>query len=274
MGEVIEKQHKTQLMGHIVAGYPHFELSLNAALGIAKAGASYLEVQFPFSDPNADGIVIEEACNKSIEEGFSVAKGFELLSALSTRFREDSLPTKLIIMTYGNIIFRYGVESFVKKAKECGVWGLIVPDLPIESDESLRVLAKKHKLAIISLITPNTPPKRMTKLAKISDEIVYVVARAGITGDKTHLNTALFEYIECVKKHCQKPIALGFGINSYEQVALLEGKVDIVVAGSYFVRYISTLATQANLTPQDYAQKLQAYTQALMGWEQENQADS
>lgn len=264
MSEAIKTSPK--LMGHIIAGYPNMELSLNAALGICYAGASYLEVQFPFSDPNADGVVIEEACDKSIARGFKVSVGFELLSTLSTHLSENGCSTRLIIMTYANVIFHYGIEAFVKEAKKCGVWGIIAPDLPLECDENLRKYAKKYHLAIISLIAPKTPTKRIKKIAKLSDKIVYVVARAGITGEKTQFTQAFFDYITLVRKKCKKPIALGFGINSYEQVKLLEGKVDIIVAGSYFVRLVSELSTQAHLSPQDYRQKLQAHAQKLMGW--------
>ncbi len=268
MEDSLSAQPKPQLMGHIIAGYPSFESSLYAALGICQAGASYLEVQFPFSDPNADGSVIEEACNKSIAQGFKVAQGFKLLHTLSQHINQDNKqPTRLIIMTYANLIFHYGIEAFIKEAKKCGVWGIIAPDLPIESDESLRILAKKHHIRIISLIAPKVSISRIKKIAKISDEIVYVVARAGITGEKTHIDKALFEWIRLIQKHCKKPIALGFGINSYEQVAALKDKVDIIVAGSYFVRFISELSTQSQLSPQDYMHKLQAHAQMLMGWD-------
>ncbi len=267
MCENAKQKDMTKLMGHIIAGYPNMESSLYAALGISLAGASYLEVQFPFSDPNADGVVIEEACDKSIAEGFTLSAGFELLSTLSNRLSQlQDSPTKLIIVTYANLIFHSGMEKFIKEAKKLGVFGILVPDLPIESDENLRTLAKKHHIAIICLITPKTPIARMKKIAKVSDEIVYVVARSGITGDKTELDQAFFRYLADVKKHCKKPIALGFGINSHAQVASLEGKVDIVVAGSYFVRFISELSIQ-NLAPQSYQDQLTTYAKSLMGWD-------
>lgn len=256
-------------MGHIIAGYPTLELSMYAALGIAQAGASYLEVQFPFSDPNADGVVIEEACDKSIAQGFKVAQGFSLLQALSSRLthtQSKDKQTHLIVMTYANLIFRYGVEEFIKKTKECGAWGMIVPDLPLDSDEKLRILAKKYELKIISLIAPKTKPVRIKKIAKASNEIVYVVSRAGTTGARTHIDSALLEWLRFIRRFCKKPLALGFGINSSEQVEVLKDKVEIIVAGSYFVRLISELSKDTKLTPQDYLQKLQEHTKALMGW--------
>ena len=102
-------------------------------------------------------------------------------------------------MTYANLIFRYGVEEFIKEAKECGAWGMIVPDLPLESDEKLRILAKKYNLKIISLIAPKTKASRIKKIAKASDEIVYVVSRSGTTGAKTHNNSTLLEWLEFIR---------------------------------------------------------------------------
>lgn len=261
-----EERKTPKLMGHIIAGYPNFNLSLSSALGICYAGASYLEIQFPFSDPNADGVVIEEACDKSLTQGFKVSSGFELVSAIhSTLQQAQNVQTKLIIMTYANLIYHYGIESFVKKASECGTWGIIVPDLTIECDEMLRYFAKKHKIAIISLIAPKTSTSRMKKIDKLSDEIVYVVARAGITGAKTHFDKHFFKYLKNVRKCCKKPIALGFGINTYEQVLALGNKVDIIVAGSYFVRFITELSTQV-LSEKDYEKNLKQHAKTLMNW--------
>ncbi|TLD81994.1 tryptophan synthase subunit alpha [Helicobacter sp. MIT 05-5293] len=255
-----------KLMGHIIAGYPDKEASLNAALGICEAGAKYLEIQFPFSDPNADGPIIEQACDQSIQQGFKIKDGFELASYLA-----QNTCTHIIIMTYANIIFHYGVKKFLKNARESKVWGIIVPDLPIENDENLRKLAKKYHINIISLIAPHASISRIHKLSKISDKIVYVVARAGITGDKTPIDKNIFKWIKCVKKHCKKPIALGFGINSNEQVQMLNEQVEIIVAGSYFVKKIGELKNQ---TPAMIKQELVAHTRLLMGWNQMPTLDS
>lgn len=249
------------LMGHIVAGYPNLESSLYSALGICKAGADYLEVQFPFSDPNADGPIIAKACDVSIAQGFKVSQGFELLARIHSQ-----VPTKLIIMTYANIIFSYGIKGFLQEAKKSGVWGIIVPDLPPESDENLREFASELQICVLSLIAPKVSERRIKDITAISDKIVYVVARSGITGDKTAIDSMLLEWIDYVKTHCNKPIALGFGINSNEQVRELSCKVEIIVAGSYFVKKISQLAEQHTLQAQHIESELKNHTQALMGW--------
>lgn len=238
----MEDNEKISLMGHIVGGYPNKHLSIQAALGICEGGVNYLEVQFPFSDPSADGPIIEEACNVALKNGFEVNDGFEIVQTLTHQSN-----TKILIMTYANIVFSYGVLRFVKKAKICGAKALIVPDLPYESDERLREIASIYQLGVIEIIAPGANVKRIEKLCNISDEFVYVVARAGTTGKKTQIDDNLFEWIDFVKLHCDKKIALGFGINSNDQIVALQNKADIIVAGSYFVQKISSINPQENI---------------------------
>ncbi|MDE5591589.1 MAG: tryptophan synthase subunit alpha [Helicobacter sp.] len=248
---------KTLLMGHIVAGFPDFQKSLDSALGIALGGASFLEVQFPFSDPNADGEIIRVACETSLNANFNTDLGFEFLRELQAKFLENNAPTKLLIMTYGNILFSYGIERFLSCAKECKIFGLIVPDLSLQNDENLFSLSKKFGLENIALIAPYTPKKRIKQLVENSGKFVYVVARNGITGDRTQISTELLAYIKHVKKYCNKPIALGFGLQNKEQISQLKGVVDIVVVGSAFVKHISTLKTNFKESLIEFTQQLQ-----------------
>ncbi|PAF52620.1 tryptophan synthase subunit alpha [Helicobacter sp. 13S00477-4] len=232
-----------QFMGHIIAGYPNKKQSIEAAMGICEGGADFLEIQFPFSDPNADGPIIENACNIALKNGFEIKDGFEITNFLSTKYTN----TKIIIMTYANIIFTFGIEKFIKKAKLCGVIAIIIPDLTFESDEGLRSIAKNYHIHVIELITPGMPAKRIQKLSKnTSCEFVYVVARSGITGEKTCIDEFLFEWIDFVRKNCTKKIALGFGIQNKNQIQALKDKIDIVVAGSYFVKKIASLKDGKN----------------------------
>lgn len=252
------------LMGHIVAGFPSFAQSLDCALGIARGGAEYLEVQFPFSDPSADGIAIANACETALKNGFNTDVGFHFIAKLQEKLRECNCATKLILMTYANILFCYGIKAFLLKAKEMGVWGLIVPDLSLQNDENLFKYSKKLGLENIALIAPFTTQKRIKEIHKASGKILYVVARNGITGDTTHINQELLDYIHFVKSHCTKPIALGFGIQHREQIQSLRGIVPIVVVGSAFVRHIAELCqnTQDSTTLRD---SLCSFTQHLLG---------
>lgn len=260
---------KIALMGHIVAGFPSFEESLEAAFGIAQGGAELLEVQFPFSDPNADGIAIANACEISLAKGFNTDLGFEFIAQLQRKFTQNGITTRLLIMTYGNILFCYGLEKFLQKAKDCGVYGLIVPDLSLNHDEKLFSKARKVGLENIALIAPQTKPKRMEKLSNASGSFVYVVARNGITGDTTKIDESLMEYLKVVKKHCQKPIALGFGIQSKAQIDALRGIVPIAIVGSAFVRYIGEISGKTDerggVALNEIADKLCAFTKRLLG---------
>ncbi|PAF48046.1 tryptophan synthase subunit alpha [Helicobacter sp. 12S02634-8] len=233
---------KIPLMGHIIAGYPSKISSIEAGLGICDGGASFLEVQFPFSDPNADGPIIENACNIALQNGFIPTDGFEITATLAAK-----TDTKIIIVTYANIIFTYGVEKFIQKAKACGVYGLIVPDLPFESDEGLRAFAKSYGLYIIELITPHMQAERIKKLSSTPSDLLYVVARSGTTGSETQIQAPLFEWIDFVRHHTQKKLALGFGIRSHAQIQALKDKADILVIGSYFVETITATPPHTSL---------------------------
>lgn len=250
-----------QLMGHIVAGFPNFEASLECAKGICLGGADFLEVQFPFSDPNADGVVIANACEESLRGGFNTDLGFELIYKLKEDLHTRGRESKILIMTYGNILFAYGVEKFLNKARDCGVFGLIVPDLSLQNDEGLFKKAQKFGLENIALIAPCTSPKRIRKLTAKSGSFVYVVARNGITGEQTQISPELFAYLSKVKKDCPKPLALGFGIRTKKQVNALRGIVPIVVIGSAFVQQIQNLKDKGEV---NYKQAMQDFTQNLM----------
>ncbi|CAM2833521.1 tryptophan synthase subunit alpha [Helicobacter burdigaliensis] len=245
------------LMGHIVAGFPNYEASLQSALGIALGGAKYLEVQFPFSDPNADGEAIANACEVSLSNGFNTKKGFSFIKELNSLFKEHNCTTKILIMTYANILYTYGIKEFLKEAKSCEVWGIIAPDLSLENDENLFSLAKNIGIEPIALIAKTTPTKRIEKLCKRSGEIIYVVARNGITGAKTKIDEDLFAYIDLVKKHTNKPIALGFGIQNRDQINSLKGLVQIAVVGSAFTRHIQSLHS-------NFKEELCSFTKELL----------
>ncbi|MCI5969289.1 tryptophan synthase subunit alpha [Helicobacter sp.] len=252
------------LMGHIVAGFPNFKQSLDAAVGIALGGAKYLEIQFPFSDPNADGIVITNACKIALQNGFNTDLGFHFIKELQGKLKTHNCHTKLLIMTYGNILFCYGIKKFLQKAKEIGIYGLIIPDLSLQNDENLFRYSKRVGLENIALIAPFTTPKRMRTLSKASGEIIYAIARNGITGDTTTINQNLLDYIALVKENCNQLIALGFGIQNKEQIQNLRGIVPIAVVGTAFVRHIAELcqSTEDSTALKD---SLYSFTRHLLG---------
>lgn len=230
----IKDQNKIGLMGHVIAGYPDIQSSYEAALGICEGGADLLEIQFPFSDPTADGPTIEAACYDSIKRGFTVDKGFELVKKIASE-----TTALVLIMTYANIIYKYGIERFISKAKDSGVQGLIIPDIPIDSDEGLNDLCKKNNIDNILIAAPGASIERIKKLNKSGSGFIYTVIRRGITGKKTEINEEAFEWISTVRENSFLPIAVGFGIQSNEQIKELINKCNIIVVGSHFVRKIN-----------------------------------
>ena len=228
-------------MCHLVAGYPTMELSFQAALGMVEGGASYLEVQFPFSDPTADGPRIQEACVQALEGGFTLEKGFQLVGNLAHTF--PNVP--LFIMSYASLLYRRGIPWFLDQAQEAGAKGLIVPDLPFDQDEGYYQAAWDRGLHPVSVVVPTMDPGRLDQLLSFlrghGEPYVYVALRTGITGDPTRLSDENLSFLKSLATKGLKLVA-GFGISSREQVEALSPYVEAVVVGSYLVGIIREAA--------------------------------
>ncbi|GAB0173494.1 tryptophan synthase subunit alpha [Helicobacter trogontum] len=251
---------KLELMGHVVAGYPDIRSCICAATGILRGGAKYLEVQFPFSDGNADGTLIQSASDYSLRHGFVPQHGFTIINALMKNTSKH-----ILAMTYANIVLQYGVKEFVRDLVKHGAYGVIIPDLGFGGEDfGMRDLCKEHGIYFIELIAPLTPQKRIREIANQTfAPFLYVVARNGITGNQTLINREVLEYIEDVVEICMlegKSVMVGFGINHASQLALLQHKVHGVVAGSYFVDIINKNQDSGNLM-----EILQNSTRDLLG---------
>ncbi len=220
-------------MGHIIAGFPDYNESLNAALGICESGADFLEIQFPFSDPTADGATIVTACTEALNNGFKIEDGFRLVEEVSSKSK-----TIVLIMTYANLIYKYGVEKFIRRAVMANASGLIIPDLPVENDESLNDLCKANNIANILLVAPGSDRDRIRKLSGIGDGFLYTIARRGITGNITEIDDETKKWLKLVKDNSKLPIAVGFGIQTKEQIRQLKDYCQIAIVGSQFVRII------------------------------------
>ena len=225
---------KIKLMSHLVAGYPTDELALTAARALVDGGADILEIQLPFSDPSADGPAIQGACTKVLERKYRTADGLAFIARLHKEFPE----VKIYLMSYGSLIYTPGIENFCKKAAECGVNGMIIPDLPFDFDEGLTAACKANGMENIPVAAPSMSPERLEKMAKAGFPYIYAALRTGITGTQTSVDQATLDFIKKVSAGGSKVYG-GFGISSGEQSALLGDKVEAVVAGSVFVRLIT-----------------------------------
>jgi len=223
---------KNKLVCHLIANYPDFDQSLKIAIALAEGGADSIEVQFPFSDPSADGPYILKACDAAIKSGFTVKKGFELVQKIIEKTKLN-----VYIMSYANILFAMGIENFVKESKRIGVNGLIIPDLTISNDEGLIESGKKYGIPIIPVVTLTTPLKRIDEILSYKPEYLYAVLRKGITGKSTKITEENISFLELFSEKKIK-IMGGFGINTREQVKLLAPHLYASVAGTVFVKII------------------------------------
>jgi len=224
---------ENKLMTHLVAGYPTMKKSKDAALAMTEGGASYLEVQFPFSDPIADGPLIQGACTEAIEKGFTVEKGFLFLKELS---EEVTIP--VFLMTYANLVLAAGVDSFVQRAVKAGISGLIIPDLPFDYDEGLYEAGKKYNIPVVPVVIPGISAVRLEKIQNMKPVYIYTAIRKGITGVKSSIDDSTVKFLSSLAQSGTKILA-GFGIREKEQVDLLSPYVHSSVIGSALVQIIN-----------------------------------
>jgi tryptophan synthase alpha chain len=221
------------IMAHMVAFYPGRGASLETARALADGGARYLEVQFPFSDPTADGPLIQEACRRALERGFKVRLGFDLVREI-----RESCGIPVFVMGYANTVFFHGVGGFVETAAESGACGVIVPDLPPDYDEGLFQAAGRAGVQAVPVVSPSTSDGRLNMVLAGGSEFVYTTLRSGITGAYTAIGEGNIAFLERVAGHGKKTLA-GFGISEKKQVDALSPHVHACVVGSAFVRVVA-----------------------------------
>lgn len=222
-----------RLMCHLVAGYPGRDRTLPAAEAMAEGGAKYLEIQFPFSDPAADGPIIQDACTRALEEGFTVDEGFRLIGDIVRRL--PGIP--VFLMTYGSLAVRPGIEVFLRRACDAGAAGVIIPDLPFDYDEGLYEAGAKTGISVVPVVVPGTAPARIEAIRRLAPRDVYAALRTGITGSKTELGPENLAFLDGLKGWGARIFA-GFGISTKAQVDALMPHAEAAVAGSHFVRII------------------------------------
>ncbi len=230
------RQKKTcGFIPYITAGYPDRVRFTELLLGLPQAGVDLIEIGVPFSDPMADGPVIQASSQHALEQGIRLADIFAAVRA----FRQKDTDTPVILMGYYNPIYVYGVERFIEDAAKAGIDGLIVADLPPEEETELRLPAEAHGLTIIRLITPTTDEKRLAVILKEARGYLYYVSVTGTTGtkssDATDVNAALNRF----RLQTDLPIAVGFGINTPAQAKAIACEADAVIVGSAIIKHMS-----------------------------------
>lgn len=233
----IKHEKRLGLMTHVVVGYPSLYLTESLVKVMEDAGADFIELQIPFSDPLADGPTIMRACGKALENGVKVKDAFDLAGRLSKKIK---IP--LLFMAYFNTVFKYGTKKFCLDAKEAGISGLIVPDMPIEEEkeEHFMKYCLEAGLYHIRVISPSSTAERLKKNADVAKGFVYCTARQGITGAKKELDPEIASFLKNVRSYFDIPIAVGFGIGSKERIKQIKPYVDIAVIGSAIIDIINT----------------------------------
>ena len=218
----------------VTCGDPSLDVTEKIVYAMEDAGADLIELGIPFSDPTAEGLVIQGANLRALSGGVTTDKVFEMVKKIR---KKTSIP--MVFMTYANVVFSYGTERFCKKAAEVGMDGMILPDVPFEEKEEFASVAEKYGLDLISLIAP-TSHERISMIAKEAEGFVYCVSSLGVTGMRSQITTDIGAMVDLVKAQKDIPCAVGFGISNPEQAKKMAAQADGVIVGSAIVKLCET----------------------------------
>jgi tryptophan synthase alpha chain len=226
------RRYGIALMSHAVVGYPSPEECTRSVDALCAAGVELMELQFPFSDPIADGPVLTHANQAAVKNGITTREAMRFARATVARHPE----TAFVIMTYLNVIVRFGQEAFVRDAAEAGIAALIVPDLPPEEADAIRELCDSYGVGTVFLVAPATSPDRAAKIAEISSGFVYCVGRTGVSGEATVFDEMTLAPIRAAKLMSKVPVGVGFGIRHPADVEALMDSADIAIVCTEAIR--------------------------------------
>jgi len=247
-----KQEGRPALITYLTLGYPSPQASLPLVLALEQGGAEIIELGVPFSDPLADGPIIQRASYTALCAGTTPPLCLDLVAQL----RQQGLQVPVILMGYYNPILSYGIESYTARCAEVGVAGLIVPDLPLEEAAPLQAACQQVGIALIFLVTPTSNEKRIAQLAAQTEGFLYVVSRLGTTGPQQRPMEELEDYIATIRHYAHTPLALGFGIAKPQQAQALRGLVDGLIVGSALVEC-------ASKGPQVLAETVSTFRRAL-----------
>lgn len=236
----LKEKGEAALMPYFMAAYPTFDTCRDSIVAADRAGADLIELGLPFSDPLADGPVIQKAGVSALDSGVTTDTVFELVESIR---KESNIP--IALMSYYNLVFHYGLERFARNAAEAGADGVIIPDLPPEEGAAWKNAAQAAGLDTIFLVAPTSDEDRIKLAADASTGFVYCVSLTGVTGARTALPSNLVDLVQRVKNATTKPIAVGFGISTPEQAHDVGKIADGVIIGSSLVRIIGEAGDNA-----------------------------
>lgn len=236
----------------LTAGDPSAECTIKYILEMEKAGADLIEIGIPFSDPTAEGVVIQEASLRALKGGMTTEGVFQIVEEVR---KKSQVP--LALMTYLNPVFHYGYEAFFSRCQSLGVDGIIVPDLPFEEKAEAEEVAVRFGVDVVSLIAP-TSKERIRLIAKEAKGFIYVVSSMGVTGVRSKITTDIAGMVKEIRAVTDTPCAIGFGISTPEQAAEMAGYADGVIVGSAIVKQIEKYGKNAEEALYDYVSAMKA----------------
>lgn len=231
LNKLKDKKEKA-LITYITSGDPSLNDTMDLVLTMEKAGADIIELGIPYSDPLADGPVIQRASTRALSKGINVDSIFSMVLKLRCK---TEIP--LAFLVYYNTMFAYGIEKFLNRCKDCGIDGLIIPDLPLEERRILNEMMKDYPIDLIALVAP-TSCDRIKEIVKEGRGFIYCISSKGVTGTRKTFDEDLGDFIEEVRKYSKIPLAIGFGISDVESIRELKGLADGLIVGSKIIKEI------------------------------------
>jgi tryptophan synthase alpha chain len=253
--ERLRAEGRPGLIAYITAGDPTPDLTPTLVAALERGGADLIELGVPFSDPIADGPVIQRGIDRALRAGTRVASVLDIAAEIR---RHSEIP--LLLFTYMNPVLRYGVETLARDARARGIDGCLLTDLSVEEAQPYTCAMRKAGLDTVFLAAPTSTPRRLELVAKYSSGFVYLVSRTGVTGERTTVSEAVGPLVSAMRKVTSLPLAVGFGISTADQVRSVGGIADAVVVGSAFVRVIEQNAANSELP-----HRLEALARELAG---------
>lgn len=238
------------LIGFLTGGDPSLEKTQEYILTMAASGADLVEIGIPFSDPIAEGEVILRANNRALHAGTTTDKIFDMVESIR---KKTDVP--LVLLTYMNPVFVYGIPRFFTRCRQCGIDGIIIPDLPFEEQDEIMESASQNRIDVITMIAP-TSGDRVRMLASGANGFVYLVSSLGVTGVRSRIHTDLETIVEDIRTHTDTKIAVGFGISTSEQAGRIGAVADGVIIGSAIVRIIEEYGENAGHPLSEYIHRM------------------
>jgi tryptophan synthase alpha chain len=252
---MLKDEHRCGLVAYITAGDPSPDRTPSLVAALERGGADLIELGVPFSDPIADGPVIQRAGERALKAGTTLRRVLEIAREIR---KKSEVP--LLLFTYLNPVLRYGLQNLARDAAEAGIDGCLLTDASVEEADVYIKVMREHGLDTVFLAAPTSSERRLDLVAKYSTGFIYLVSRTGVTGEQSSVSGSVAPLVAAIRKRATLPLAVGFGVSRREHVAELEPQVEGVVVGSAFMRLI-----EENLDNPELEQKLERFVRALKG---------